>query len=593
MLKINVVKAIFFYSLFLFLIGCQKETKYEERNVFQNLETFYLESLNQMIIGLEKIEKSDFNEEKRKAFIYARNGFKKCEPLLAFIDSENYFYLNQPAIVKVEEEDFTDIKIKEPTGFQVLEELLHQSDVDVREVNKHLEKMKTRILFLKKNSSLKFLKEHHILWIIRDSLNRVALTGITGFDSPVTLNSLEEASIVYQSIKEILGWSKGFFSDLQLLVEFQNQLDTSITFLKNATFEKFDRYTFIKLYTQESLKLWGKTVNDWGVKFPFLQPIQYETTSLFSNKTFSMSYFTDQRENPLTSEKIVLGQTLFEDTNLSKDKEMSCATCHKKELYFTDGLKKSKGTTRNSPTLFYAALQKSFFHDGRTGSLEGQIIDVANNPNEFHISMNDLEERVKKVDEYKIAFKEIYKKEVNNLLIRNAIASYIMSLTPFQSKFDLNMQGRENNLSIEEINGFNLFMGKAKCATCHFAPLFNGLVPTQFKESELESIGVPGTIDTLQPFIDEDEGRFRVYQTPERKYFFKTPTLRNIEKTGPYMHNGIFVTLEEVIDFYDKGGGIGIGLEIKNQTLPSDSLNLTKKEKEDLILFLKTLTDPL
>ena len=209
----------------------------------------------------------------------------------------------------------------------------------------------------------------------------------------------------------------------------------------------------------------------------------------------------------------------------------------------------------------------------------------------FDLSLNDLENRVLENPEYVNAFKNVYQKEIDNHLIRNAIASYIMSLTPFNSKFDLNMQGKEQSLSKREINGFNLFMGKGKCATCHFAPLFNGLVPTQFKESEIELIGVPKTKDTIHAAIDDDLGRYNIYKTEERKYFFKTPTVRNIEKTGPYMHNGVYTTLEEIVDFYNKGGAKGLGIELEYQTLPFDKLDLTTKEKEDLVLFMKTLTD--
>ncbi|NJM79040.1 MAG: hypothetical protein HC854_04270 [Flavobacterium sp.] len=226
------------------------------------------------------------------------------------------------------------------------------------------------------------------------------------------------------------------------------------------------------------------------------------------------------------------------------------------------------------------ALQKGFFHDKRTGSLEGQIVDVVNNPNEFHLSLNDLENRVLEKPEYISAFTKVYQKDIDNHLIRNAIASYIMSLTPFNSKFDLNMQGKENTLTQNEINGFNVFMGKGKCATCHFAPLFNGLVPIQFQESEIELIGVPKSKDTLNAEIDSDLGRYTIYKTEERKYFFKTPTVRNIEKTAPYMHNGVYTTLEEIIDFYNKGGGKGLGIELKYQTLPSEKLNLTTQEKK-------------
>jgi len=591
-LKTKNLKAICLYSLLAFFtFSCKKKEEYKEISSLEKLEIQFKENLWSASIALDKLNETSNIEDKKVYYLEARMLFKSCEPILAFLDADNYIFFNQPNILKIEEEDFTDVKIKEPSGFQVIEETLYDENVNLVELEKQVTLVSTKFKFLHKNQTFNFLKKHHILWIIRDAINRVALTGITGFDSPVLENSLEESKTVYLALKEIITIYENEFRNKEVYQNWLTQIESSIAFLSNENFEEFDRYSFIKNHTHKALEIWNKTVTDWKVEFPFKQAINYDIENLFANDTFNINYFTDQKGNPIQEDKVALGKLLFEDKSLSNKKDISCATCHKKELYFTDELAKSPGTTRNSPTLFYAALQKGFFHDKRTGSLEGQIIDVINNPNEFHLSLNDLEKRVLEKSEYVDLFKKVYQKNINNHLIRNAIASYIMSLTPFNSKFDLNMQGKENTLTQNEINGFNLFMGKGKCATCHFAPLFNGLVPTQFKESELESIGVPKSKDTINAEIDDDLGRYNIYKTAERKYFFKTPTVRNIEKTAPYMHNGVYTTLEEIIDFYNKGGASGLGIELEYQTLPSDKLNLTNQEKEYLITFLKTLTD--
>jgi cytochrome c peroxidase len=139
-------------------------------------------------------------------------------------------------------------------------------------------------------------------------------------------------------------------------------------------------------------------------------------------------------------------------------------------------------------------------------------------------------------------------------------------------------------------NGFTLFMGKAKCGTCHFMPLFNGVVPPHFSKMESEVIGVPQT--NRAPFtLDADEGKYRFTQSPIHRFAFKTPTLRNIALTAPYMHNGVYKTLEEVVEFYDKGGGAGLDIPLPSQTLPAEPLHLTKEEKNALIQFLHSLTD--
>jgi len=145
------------------------------------------------------------------------------------------------------------------------------------------------------------------------------------------------------------------------------------------------------------------------------------------------------------------------------------------------------------------------------------------------------------------------------------------------------------------IDGFNLFMGKAGCATCHFPPTFSGLVPPLFYESESEVLGVPAENVGVDAILDDDMGRYHNGRSKEffenYKNSFKTVTLRNIALTAPYMHNGVFNTLEEVMEFYNNGGGAGMGIEVPNQTLPADSLHLTQYEQTAIITFMEALTD--
>ena len=132
-------------------------------------------------------------------------------------------------------------------------------------------------------------------------------------------------------------------------------------------------------------------------------------------------------------------------------------------------------------------------------------------------------------------------------------------------------------------------MWKAKCGTCNIIPLFNGTVPPTYTTTESEIIVVPA--NKLFTKMDGDKGRFAVHHLAELQFAFKTPTLRNIALTAPYMHNDVYDSLEEVIDFYNKGGASGHGFKLENQTLPSESLRLTTNEKKKLVLFLKALTD--
>jgi cytochrome c peroxidase len=180
---------------------------------------------------------------------------------------------------------------------------------------------------------------------------------------------------------------------------------------------------------------------------------------------------------------------------------------------------------------------------------------------------------------------------IDTFEVMNAIGSYIRSLVFLNSRFDEYMRGDKSKMNSDEINGFNLFMGKAKCATCHYMPLFNGTFPPRFAKIEAEVIGVPKS--KKENIIDPDMGRYSIVKVESFKHAFKTSTVRNAALTAPYMHNGVFSTLEELMDFYNKGGGAGLGIKIENQTLPFDSLSLSRKEQDDIISFIRSLNSQL
>ncbi len=590
----NNKKAYYTISLFTVLsvfVSCSKNKEIETRELpFKTqMKKQFVEDISLAIASLDSASGSLHNVQEH--FLESRKYFKKMEPILSSLDTENYGFLNQPNITKVEEEDFTDIKVKNPSGYQVLEEEIFADKMDSIAVKKHLNLVSNRLKLIKKNIHFNHLKQYHFLWLLRKSFIRVAVTGITGFDSPVLENSLEESKIVYQSLKTYLSIFKNSFKNKTLYEDWNSEIDETIQDL-NGNFNTFDRYHFIKNHTHKQLELWNQVVEDWNVTFPFELAIKNDAISLFTPSTFNLTYFSDRNTGKTTPEKIALGKKLFYDTQLSSDKKISCATCHHPDKAFTDGMKTSTGVTRNAPTLLYAALQKAFFYDKRAGSLEGQIIAVVKNENEFHTDLETLEKAISTDSSYMKDFSIAYpNQKITNTKIRNALANYIRSLTPFNSKFDRNINNKEKSLTQNEINGFNLFNGKAKCATCHFAPVFNGTVPPDYKESEVELIGVPEKNDTLNATISNDLGRYYVYNTPERKHFFKTSTVRNVSITGPYMHNGVYNTLQEVMDFYNRGGGIGIGIHEELQTLPPDKLNLSQREINDIIDFMTSLED--
>jgi cytochrome c peroxidase len=280
-----------------------------------------------------------------------------------------------------------------------------------------------------------------------------------------------------------------------------------------------------------------------------------------------------------------LGRRLFFEPALSGNNTRSCATCHQPDKHFTDGLVRNVALDggllpRNTPGLLYACFQYSQFWDGRVKSLEEQVLAVMHSRQEMDANDDTVVYRLQKV----------YKGITMEMVVR-ALAAYVRTLTPFNSPFDHYMSGDRAALTALQKNGFNLFMGKGKCATCHFAPLFNGLTPPLYNRTEFEVLGAPMNKDLLRPVADTDHGRYSFFKIGFYEGAFKTPTVRNAAVTGPYMHHGAFGNMDEVMDFYDRGGGNGIGLPLSNQTLGTNQLHLDSTEKKAIIAFMEALTD--
>jgi cytochrome c peroxidase len=568
-----------------------------EKSVFlDDLKQVYFSALDSCAHHLSKIDTTKTLAENKIAFLQSRKWYKRAEPFIIAFDYENYKTLNGPNLLKIEEEAPNDIKKLKPRSFQVIEEVLLGGAPDNKTLHNTLIFINARLPFIKANNMISRQSDRHFLKMIRDQIVTVATKGITGFDSPILLNSLKEASYNYQSILDVLHIYKQAFSDSNLYKAWIKELKTTIDILNNNEFESFNRYNFIKNHINKQLSLVKKTAEDWGIKLNTSYRLNPYSENLFGADFFNLSGFSSKDLHKDNDSIIQLGKKIFNDKSLSKNKSMSCATCHIAQKGFTDGLKVpnsniGKPLLRNTPTLLYAAYQESFFYDGIALSLEGQIKHVVENTQEFHTDLFTIEKEISSNPSYVEIFKALYPSGVTNQNITNAIANYERSLGTFDSKFDLNMQGKSSDLTKEEILGFNLFMGKAGCATCHFPPTFNGTVPPKYDESELENLGITKNTNFENPILDSDLGRHNLYGTEERKRFFKTPTVRNIELTAPYMHNGAFETLEQVMEFYNLGGGQGLGLEVNYQTLPSTSLNLDEKEINAVIAFMNTLTD--
>ena len=305
-------------------------------------------------------------------------------------------------------------------------------------------------------------------------------------------------------------------------------------------------------------------------------------------------------ENPTTPEKVALGKKLFFDRRLSGDGTMSCATCHAPESGFADALPISLSypTTRNwrnAPGLVNVAYRTTLFHDGRASSLEEQALFPMMSPFEMNRNLDYLEEVLKTVPAYVEAFRSVFGGEITRQRVAMAIAAFERTLLSRDTPLDRFLRGDEKSLTPAQRVGLDLFLGKAGCAACHSGPnltdgRFHNLgVPEDPKAKEdprvLATARFVGKVSGFPDFrtLREDPGRFLVTKNPADWKAFATPPLREVAATAPYMHNGALRTLEEVVDFYDRGGG-----DDPKKSPMLRPLGLSKEEKESLREFLAT-----
>ena len=544
------------------------------------------------------------NKKIQQQFFNTRVAYKQIETIVEYYFSFYAVKFNGPPI-SFFEEDEADMAQNEPYGMQVVEGLIFP---DYNPENKNQLKLQvdelTRLAIELPTITESFeFNDANIFDAFIEEVYRITALGITGFDSQTAQNALPECTAALNSLQHYLSFYKTAFNEklrgkYELLEKYFTASQAFIN--SNKNFNAFNRMKFIIDYLNPIAKIIGeyKKVNALkdnpaGLYYSAIQ----KNNSLFSKDAFNPYRFLDDYNS--SPEKIELGRMLFFENQLSANNTRSCAGCHQPGKAFTDGLKTSVALDghsplpRNAPTIWNAALQRNLFVDSRSRTLEDQVLQVLNNVLEMHGAAQTVAEKIINQNKYEGIYKKAYPNStLDNAAqnVCNAIACYERTLIALNSKFDRHMNGQPA-LNKNEINGFNLFMGKAKCGTCHFMPLFSGAKPPRYYYIESEVIGVPATIDKIKSKLDGDSGRYFSTQSKLHLFSFKTPSLRNVALTAPYMHNGVYNTLEEVMEFYNNGGGKGLKIAPANQSLPFEKLNLNTKEKKDIIAFMKTLTD--
>jgi len=525
----------------------------------------------------------------RRKLAECRTSYKRIESFLEYFFPGPSRIYNTPPKYEPEE---PDMEYQSPVGLQVIESLLYDNGpLQKKELLQQADAVTSSAADL---PSLLYdfqATDQQLLESLRMELIRIMSLEITGYDAPSLKSGLAESREALQSMS------------IQLqpyLIPGESRSDSLVYFLNKAIgqlrnhpgFDAFDRLAFLTgsaLPLQHQLSV---LIRERQLELNTNGVLNYEADNLFSPNALIPDNFprgdASRASAATTSQNamagspnpalITAGRILFSDKTLSGNGQRSCATCHNPEKAFTDQLPANKtfdghgSLKRNTPTLLYSGLQYRQFWDGRVNTLEEQVRAVLHDSLEMNGAVRSEQETAR---------------------IATAIAAYVRSLHPMNSPFDHYMQGDTQALNAREIKGANLFMGKAQCATCHFIPLFNGLIPPNYKLTEFEIVGTPRTDQFDRPHLSTDQGRYALFPFDFFKGAFKTPTVRNVANTYPYMHNGAFRSLEKVLEFYNKGGGAGLGLKVPEQTLPSNPLHLTNQEMQDIILFMRALTDDL
>lgn len=563
---------------------------------------------------LQQPEHTDANRHAEQKLLYeTRTCMKQVDFWLRYLDPLLYKKINAPLSVEWETEVFEKFEKpyrREGNGLILLELALQEVDSDNNELIQQLQPGLVALDDYLSDSVQKKLNDPKSFYYAnRLFLLNLAAIYTTGFECPETSRIVPELRVMISSVAEIQAVFNAEFQNfnqtndyLQLYSEMQAYVESA-----PSSHDEFDHFNFIRIYVNPLFGMNQQTIREY--KFSSDSFIDFSlndtSVSIFSKDLYtaqnSKGIFAHVTDENLLEEIRDVGEILFFDPILSGNGKRSCASCHRPDMFFADTTRAvplafdaQEDLPRNTPSLVNLFHNHLIMQDGQFYQVEDQLLHVICNPHEMGCRPDEIVSNVLSCSEYGKRLKRLTActpayPDITERHILGALMSYLSSLSMLQSPFDDAMNKMASTDSEVE-KGFNLFMGKAECASCHFVPIFNGVKPP-YVSSEFEVIGVPS--DTLTPALSADLGRHLIFEAPEMRHAFRTSTVRNAVRTKPYMHNGVFNDLHQVIRFYNEGGAQGRGVELQNQTLSADSLHLSPEEILNLSAFIGSLTERL
>ena len=582
--------------------------------------SFYYEHLNRFqysqeellgLIGKTDLHSPEQIKDVKRKLQTARNNLKAMDFWFRYMVPIAYKKINGPLPVEWETEVFEKFEKpyrREGAGLTLAALYLDEENVDKDSLAQLIKFSIKATEVFKEDSIVQEFKSYHNFYLCnRLFLLNLAAIYTTGFECPDTTQIVPELRFMLENVDEIYQSFNESFPETTLpedyLILYRNAV--AFTRAQSSDYSRFDHFSFIKDYISPLFLLNQQLINRYHVVTRSLvdYSLNKKEIGIFDKAVYNAQnakgIFLRVTDEEALTELGKLGKLLFYDPILSGHNKRSCASCHKPTEFFTDTVNKTaiqfNGNDllqRNTPSLINAPYNHLVMLDGKHISLQSQAKAVITNPIEMGGNEKDVMEKILSCSEYKNGFKALLKytpqeTEISLDHIVSAITFYYSGFSKYYSPFDQAMD-ENKNLDASTKQGFNLFMSKAGCATCHFVPQFNGIKPP-YVSSEFEVLGVPD--DTTFKQVSRDKGRYEVNPADETLYAFRTGSIRNAAYTAPYMHNAVFTDLNHLIDFYDAGGGVGKGLKINNQTLSPDSLKLTKDEKNNLIAFIRSLSE--
>ncbi len=542
--------------------------------------------------------------ELRERLATTRRAYKSVSWLVEYYyPAYSSKHFNGAPLLKAEKSG-TQSTVQPPEGLQVLDELAYAEAIAATQFQILARTLANHAHQLAAEVKARAYPLEEVVEALRLELVRIPTLYLTGFDTPGSLAGIPEAAAALRAMAEVLRQQETLRAYPAFTESLAGFAGAAAGLAAAPDFDTFDRLTFQRDHLNPLYRSLGNLQRQAGlpavVRFPSGR--NPNAQQLYADDFLDPYAFTDLRREEDSPALRELGRTLFFDAGLSGGGQLSCASCHQPERGYADGVARSPSNrlgetvARNAPTLLNAVYADRYFYDLRAFTLEQQAEHVIFNAAEFATEYGAILAKLRLDAGYRARFREAFgDRTIDRERFSAALAAFVLSLRSFNSPFDRYARGETDDLDPRARAGFNLFMGKAACGTCHFAPTFSGLVPPFYTENESEILGLTESPHRFRPALDPDRGRAAGGVHPDAVWIFersfKTPTVRNAALTAPYFHNGAFETLELVVDFYDHGGGAGLGLEVINQTLPADSLHLTPGERESLVVFLHALTD--